>query len=52
MMKRMILCVGVVLGLVQFSAAGGGSKTGFLDLVYKGSEGEGKYVVFVPARIG
>jgi predicted peptidase len=48
MMKTMILSLGVVVGLVQFSAAGGGGKTGFLDLVYKGSEGEGKYVVFVP----
>jgi predicted peptidase len=48
MMKAMILSLGVVVGLVQLSVGGGGSKTGFIDLAYKGSEGEGKYVVFVP----
>ena len=45
---NLFLSVGIIMGMAQLSMAGGGTKTGFLDFVYKGSEGEGKYVVFVP----
>jgi predicted peptidase len=38
-----------MLGLTAPTGAGGGNqKTGFLDKVFQGSDGEAKYVVFIP----
>ena len=47
-MKRLLLSLGVLVALVQLSIAGRERKTDFRNFVYKGPEGEGKYVVFVP----
>jgi predicted peptidase len=48
MIRNLVLSLGVTVALVPLCTAGGDSKTGFVDFVYKGPEGEGKYVVFVP----
>ena len=42
-----LLAVLLVLGLAR-AARGDDAKTGFLDRVFKGPDGEAKYVVFVP----
>src|SRR5262245_53534593 len=47
-MKSLFLSFGAMVVLVSFSSAGGESKTGFVNREYKGPEGAGEYVVFVP----
>jgi predicted peptidase len=50
-MIRCRRCVFIVVGLVLlgvFPAGAGQQERGFIHRVYKGPEGEGKYVVFVP----
>jgi predicted peptidase len=46
-MRAGLLAIGVIAATVPLSTAGNG-KTGFLHRTYKGPEGDGKYVVFVP----
>lgn len=43
------LCVGVILTCVQALQAGE-AKTGFLDKIHKGKDGDAKYIVFVPSE--
>src|SRR5688572_2880143 len=42
------LAASIVLLGAALAGAAGDAKTGFLNRLYKGAEGDGKYVVFVP----
>ena len=47
-MQRFVIVLAVILAGNLLSAQAGEEKTGFINKVYTGPEGEGKYVVFVP----
>ncbi len=45
--RTLFLCTGLLVGGVAGLQAGE-SKTGFLNKIHKGKDGDAKYVVFVP----
>ncbi len=48
-MKRILTIVSLFALTAAFTAHAGETKTGFVNKVHKGSDGDAKYVVFVPA---